>query len=350
MEFAFQASPTRVLFGKGMRARVGEELDRLGVARAMVVTTPSRGHIAGEFARLIGERAGIVYPGAQLHTPFQVTEAALTAVSSVKADGLLVIGGGTAMGMSKMIALRTDLPQVIVPVTFSGSEMSPSQAELERGVKVRHRSAKILPETVIYDPELVKDLPPGIAGPSALNGLAHAVEALYAPDANPLTSAVAEEGVRALGQALPSLGGSADDATWEKALYGAWLAGSCLSMAGMGIHHQLCHAVSGMFLDLSHAEIHGVLLPYTIGHGLAAVPVARKRAARALGRDDVEGAIHELMVGAVEQPSLKAMGLTRAALDKVADAAAKESYDKTKPVSRDQITQMLLAAYEGGPP
>jgi maleylacetate reductase len=350
MEFVFQPSPTRVLFGKGARKRVGEELDRLGIARAMVVTTPSRGDVAGEFARLIGERAGIVYPGAQPHTPFQVTEAALTAVSSVKADGLLVIGGGTAIGMSKMIALRTDLPQVIVPTTFSGSEMSPSQAELERGVKVRHRSPKIQPETVIYDPELVKGLPAGVAGPSALNGLAHAVEALYAPDANPLTSAVAEEGVRALGSAVPKLSGSPDDATFEQALYGAWLAGSCIGMATMGIHHQLCHALGGMFLDLTHANVHGVLLPYTIGHGLAAVPEARKRAARALGRDDVETAVHALMVGAVEQPSLKAMGLTRAALDKVADAAARESYDKTKPVSREQIMQMLVAAYEGGRP
>jgi len=350
MEFAFQASPTRVLFGTGMRAKVGEELDRLGIARAMVVTTPSRGDVGGEFARLIGERAGIVYPGAQPHTPFQVTEAALTAVSSVKADGLLVIGGGTAMGMSKMIALRTDLPQVIVPVTFSGSEMSPAQAELERGVKVRHRSPKILPETVIYDPDLVKGLPSGVAGPSALNGLAHALEALYAPDANPFTAAVAEESVRALGHVLPGLDGTADDATWEKALYGAWLAGACLSMAGMGIHHQLCHALGGMFLDLSHANVHAVLLPYTIGLGLAAVPQARKRAARALGREDVEVAVHELMVGAVAEPSLKAMGLTRAALDKVADAAAKEAYDKTKPVSREQIMRVLVAAYEGGRP
>src|SRR5262245_6955555 len=159
MEFTYEANPQRVIFAPGARSRVGEELDRLGVERAMVVTTPSQADVAAQFARLIGERAGIVYPGAQMHTPTNVTEAALTAVSSVKADGILAIGGGSAVGMSKAIALRTDLPQLVVPVTFAGSEMTPILGETERGEKITQRSPKVLPETVIYDPELVSALP-----------------------------------------------------------------------------------------------------------------------------------------------------------------------------------------------
>lgn len=352
MDFTHQSVPSRVMFGAGASKKVADELDRLGIARAIVVTTPSRGDMAGQFARLIGSRAGIVYPGAQPNTPFQVTEAALTAVSSVQADGILAIGGGTAIGMAKMIALRTDLPQVIVPTTFSGSEMSPSQAELERGVKVRHRSDRILPETVIYDPELVRALPAHVAGPSGLNGMAHAIEALYAGNGNPLISAIAEESVRAFGASLPKIAaGSPADADWELALRGAWLAGSTLAMVSMGVHHKICHALAGIFFELTHADMHSIMLPYTIGAGLAAVPDAQARAARALGSDDVPGAVYSLMVKAVERPSLKQMGLTRAALDKVADAAIEgEPYDRSKPVTRDTILGMLVAAYEGERP
>ena len=146
----------------------------------MVITTPPKADIAATFARMIGERAGIVYPGAQMHTPTNVTEAALTAVSSVQADGILAIGGGSAIGLSKAIALRTDLPQIVIPTTFAGSEMT---ADPRRDRARREADAdepeKILPETVIYDPDLLLELPLTVAGPSAMNAMAHAVEALY---------------------------------------------------------------------------------------------------------------------------------------------------------------------------
>jgi maleylacetate reductase len=349
MNFVYQANPQRVVFAAGARSRAGEELDRLGVSRAMIVTPPPQADSAAAFARLVGDRASIVYPGAQLHTPTNVTEAALTAVSSVKADGILVIGGGTAIGLSKAIALRTDLPQLVVPTTFAGSEMTPILGEMERGVEKTQRSPKVLPETVIYDPDLVAGLPLRVAGPSAMNAMAHAVDALCAGDADPISCLLAEESIRALASALPRLLADPNEAAWTDALYGAWLAGSCLGMVEMGIHHRICQTLAGVF-DLSHADVHCVVLPYTAAFNQITAPDAIRRVARALDGDDAPSALYELMLKAEPRPSLKALGLTRAALDKVADLAAEDSHDKPRHATRDDIFQILLAAYDGKRP
>jgi len=350
MDFIYDANLPRVIFGAGARSRTGEELGRLGVSSAMIVTTPPQAHIAAEFARLVGSRAAIVYPGAQARTPTNVTEAALTAVSSVKADGVLAIGGGTAIGLSKAIALRAGLPQLVLPTTFAGAEMTSILVERERGVALAQRNRRVLPETVIYDPELASALPVPIAGPSAMNAIAHAVEALYAKDGNPLTSLMAEEAIRAVGGALPRLlADRGDKEAWTRTLYGAWLAAACLGSVGMGVHHRLCDALGGMF-DLAHADIHCVMLPYTIAFNSAAAPAAMRRVAAALGGRDAASAAYDLMRQAAVQPSLKAMGLTRAALAKAADAAVAAPCDNPRPVAVENVLELLTAAYEGERP
>jgi alcohol dehydrogenase class IV len=176
--FIFEANPARVIFGQGTRARVAAELDRLGITRAIVLSTPAQAALAAEFARDIGERAAIVYPGAAMHTPVEVTNAAMDAVRSVNCNGILSAGGGSTIGLGKAIALRTDLAQLAVPTTFAGSEMTPIIGETEGGVKTTLRSLKVLPETVLYDPDLFLTMPPTLAGPSGMNASAHSVDAL----------------------------------------------------------------------------------------------------------------------------------------------------------------------------
>jgi maleylacetate reductase len=218
VNFVFEANPARVIFSRGARSRVPEELDRLGITRAIVLSTPPQAALAGEFAREIGHRAAIVYPGAAMHTPVEVTEAALEAVRSVNADGILSAGGGSTIGLGKAIAYRTDLPQLAVPTTFAGSDMTPILGQTEKGVKTTLRSPKVLPETVVYDPDLVTTMPPALAGTSGMNAIAHSVEALYAKDANPVISLMANESMRALGRALPKLAGpSPDIEAWTEA-------------------------------------------------------------------------------------------------------------------------------------
>jgi alcohol dehydrogenase class IV len=350
MDFIHDSSPSRVIFAAGARSKTGEELDRLGASRVMVIATPTQAGLAADLARLIGERAGIVYPGAQLHTPTNVTEAALTAVSSVQADGLVAIGGGTAIGLSKAIALRTDLPQLVIPTTFAGSEMTPTLVETERGVKTTQRSARVLPETVIFDPELVSALPASVAGPSAMNAIANAVEALCAPGGDPLTALMAEESIRALGAALPRILAEAPDKdAWTEALYGSWLAGASIGSTGMGVHHKICDVLVGAF-DLSHADVHCVMAPHTAVFARRAALKAMARIGRALGGEDGPSALYDLMLKAANHDSLRAMGLTRAALEKAADLTLEHPYEEARRATREDILDMLLAAYEGKRP
>jgi alcohol dehydrogenase class IV len=350
MEFVYSALPSRVIFGPGARRKVAEELDRLGITRAIVLSTPDQSLLAGEFARLIGSRVAIVYPGAAQHTPVAVTESALQAVHSVSANGCLAVGGGSTTGLSKAIALRTDLPQVVVPTTFAGSEMTPILGETELGRKTTQSSQKVLPETVIYDPELTATMPKSIAGPSGMNAVAHAVEALYAENRNPVISMMAEESIRAFGRSLPRLVNSAEDlSAHSDALYGAWLAGTCLGAVGMAIHHKICHTLGGTF-DLPHADVHALMIPYSAAYNREAAPEAMARVAAALGGTDGPDALYELMLKVANKHSLAELGMTEADLDKAADIAVQNPYYNPRPITREGIREMLGAAYVGRRP
>lgn len=351
MEFVYTGNPSRVIFGSGSRRQIAEELDRLEIERAIVISTPDQSALAAEIARDIGGRAGIMYPGAAQHTPVEVTESALLAVGSVRADGCLAIGGGSTTGLSKAIAYRTDLPQLVVPTTFAGSEMTPILGETEAGKKTTLSSSKVLPETVIYDPDLTVTMPGFIAGPSGMNAIAHAVEALYAKNANPITTLMAEESIRALGAALPLIveqGAAAKDAHAE-ALYGAWLAGICLGAVGMAIHHKICHTLGGMF-NLNHADVHALMIPYTAAYNRDAAPDAMMRIARALNAEDGPDGIYDLVQRVATKRSLAEMGLTDAGLDAAADQAIQNAYYNPQPVTRDGVREMLQAAFEGRRP
>lgn len=349
MEFVYNANPSRVIFGAGSRAKIGEELDRLGIERAIVISTPDQSALAGEIAQDIGKRAGIMYPGAVQHTPVEVTEAALQAVESVRADGCLAIGGGSTIGLSKAIAYRTDLPQLVVPTTFSGSEMTAILGQTEEDRKTTVTDPKILPETVIYDPELAITMPSFIAGPSGMNAIAHSVEALYAKERNPIISMLAEASIRALGNALPVLMEKPNLSAFSEALYGAWLAGVCLGSVGMAIHHKICHTLGGTF-NLNHADIHALMIPYTAAYNREAAPEAMAAIARALDSDDGPMAIYNLMRRTASKRSLAEMGLTEGDLEKAADIATQNPYYNPRPVTRDGIREILQAAFEGRAP
>ena len=350
MEFIYNANPSRVIFGSGSLSKVAEELDRLGIERAIVISTPEQSALAAEVAKAIGGRAGIMYPGAVQHTPVEVTESALLAVSSVRADGCLAIGGGSTTGLSKAIAYRTDLPQLIVPTTFAGSEMTPILGQTDHGLKTTLTSPKVLPETVIYDPDLTVTMPAFISGPSAMNAIAHSVEALYAKDRNPIISMMAADSIRALGLAVPQLmADPTNRGAHSEALYGAWLAGCCLGAVGMAIHHKICHTLGGAF-NLNHADVHALMIPYTTAYNRDAAPQAMEQIARALGTVDAPRGIFALTQQATRKRSLREMGLSEADLDTAADQAVQNPYYNPRPVTRDGVREMLQAAFEGRAP
>ncbi len=269
LEFTYEAQPARVVFGRGSLARLPDEVARLGLQKALVLSTPSKRALAAQVADRLGDRAIGIYDRAVMHVPIEVAEAGRQEAQRVGADGYVAIGGGTTVGLAKAIALTTGLPIVAIPTTYAGSEMTAVLGITEGGVKRTRSDLRMLPRTVIYDPELTLGLPPGISGTSGMNAIAHCVEALYAANANPITSLMAEEGIRALGASLKLVvRAPADLEARSQALYGAWLGGAALGAVGMGLHHKLCHVLGGSF-DLPHAEVHTLILPQAAAYNRA---------------------------------------------------------------------------------
>jgi maleylacetate reductase len=242
LAFTYQALPSRIVFRVGAIGDLPDEVSKLG-SRALVLSTPEQAELGSDVARRLGEHAAGVYDRAQMHVPIETANAARAVAKALGADCCVAVGGGSTIGLGKAIALEFGLPIVAVPTTYAGSEMTPIWGLTEGGIKRTGRDIRVLPKTVIYDPELTLSLPPQLSGVSGLNAIAHCVEALYARDANPIISLMAEEGIRALAAALPVIADSpANIEARSQALYGAWLAGAALGSVGMALHHKLCHS------------------------------------------------------------------------------------------------------------
>lgn len=348
--FTYTALPARVVFGFGTLALVGDEIRGLGCSRALVLSTPQQRGEAEALAERLGSLAAGVFAQAAMHTPTDVTERAVAAVHELRADCTVAVGGGSTTGLGKAIALRTDLPQIAVPTTYAGSEATPILGETRDGSKTTQRTLKALPEVIVYDVDLTLTLPAALTATSGLNAIAHAVEALYARDGNPLVSSIAEQGIVALARALPVL---ARDPRHREArsdaLYGAWACGTCLGSVGMALHHKLCHVLGGSF-DLPHAETHAIVLPHAAAYNALAAPDAMARVATALGEPDGPDGLFQLARRLGVPASLGAIGMAEADLDRAADLAVANPYWNPRPVERQAVRALLDDAYHGRPP
>ncbi|MEV7734368.1 maleylacetate reductase [Streptomyces sp. NPDC088921] len=345
--FTYEALPMRVVFGAGSLARIPQEAEQLGLRRLLVLSTPVQEKLAVHAETLLG-RAGVGrFSEARMHVPAGIAAAGVRAARETGADGCLAIGGGSTVGLGKAIALETGLPVISVPTTYAGSEMTPVWGLTENGRKRTGRDRTVLPRSVVYDPELTLGLPVGMSVTSGFNAVAHAVEALYAPDASPIVSLMAEEGVRSLATALPAIvEDPLDLQARSDALRGAWLCGACLGATTMSLHHKLCHILGGTF-DLPHAETHTVLLPYVAAFNLPTAPAAEQALSRALATDDVPGHLARTSVELGAPRSLADIGLTQDDLDEVVGQAVGRPYANPRPVTSDALRLLLTAALNG---
>jgi len=350
LRFVYEQPAARVVFGVGALDRLAEEVQRLGARRVLVLATPSKRHEAEEVARRLGPLAAGVFAEAAMHVPIEKARAARDMAKRLDADCCVTLGGGSTTGLGKAVALDSGLAIVAVPTTFAGSEMTPFYGLTEGGVKRTGRDRKVQPKTVIYDPTLTRTLPPKIAGPSGMNAIAHCVEALYAQDANPVISLLAAEGIRSLARSLPIVVREpANLDACSEALYGAWLAGTSLAATGMAIHHKLCHTLGGSF-NLSHADVHAVVLPHATAFNRDAAPEAMRIAAEALGAEDAPQGLQELALSIGAPIALKDIGMPRDGLDRAARLATENPYYNPRPIDYSSVRQLLEDAYQGNRP
>ncbi|PXY18876.1 maleylacetate reductase [Prauserella muralis] len=349
-EFVHESRPGRVVFAVGARTRLAEEVDRLGLRRLIVVCTPEQADLAAELTLPLRDRIAALHPHATRHVPTAVAATAVARSREASADGCIAVGGGSAIGLAKAIAKDTGLPSVAVPTTYAGSEMTPIWGLTGADRKTTGRDPRVLPSTVLYDPALTLTLPSRLSLTSGINALAHAAEALYAPDGSPITALMAAESARALAGALPRVAADPRDLEARSdALYGAWLAGSVLGATTMSLHHKLCHVLGGAF-DLPHAETHTAILPHVLAFNLPAAARARTALESAFGAADPGGHLFHLAEDLGAEMSLAALGMPEDGVDTVVAQALATPYANPRPVTETDLRAMVGNALTGEAP
>ncbi|KAF7590466.1 hypothetical protein BBP40_002810 [Aspergillus hancockii] len=349
--FEYNANPGRVVFGSGTLWKLPDEISRLNLKAPLILSTPQQvGQAENVRDVLKGQVAGI-FSEATMHTPTYITDKALEYANAQNADLVISIGGGSTIGLGKAISIRTGLPHICIPTTYAGSEMTPILGETADGLKKTRSDPKILPGTVIYDVDLTMTLPPTMSATSGVNAIAHAVEALYARNTNPVINLMAVEGTRALASALPEIvENPTSQSARSLAQYGAWLCGTCLGSVGMSVHHKLCHTLGGSF-NLPHAETHTAVLPHAISYNAPKIPGAMKKLAEALPEsngDAIQG-LNILLTKLKVKRGLKYFGMKEEDIDKVADIAVSNPYWNPREIERAPIRELIRRVWAGEP-
>ncbi|KPM40143.1 Maleylacetate reductase [Neonectria ditissima] len=347
--FEYVGTTHRVVFGSGTLQQLPLELQKMKAKAVLVLSTPEQTSLAETVRGIIGTTCAAIFSEATMHTPTNVTEKALSMASNHNIDGIVSVGGGSTIGLGKAISVRTGLPHLCIPTTYAGSEMTPILGETEGRRKVTRRDAKILPPSVLYDVDLSKTLPIGLTVHSGINAIAHAVEALYSANTNPIIDLMACEGIRSLCEALPILQADAsNDEARYKALYGAWLCGMCLGSVDMALHHKLCHTLGGTF-NLPHAQTHVIVLPHALAYNSTATPRAMKRLADALpdSNGDAVRGINILYQRLEINLSLKDLGMPESGIDEAADVAISNPYKNPRDLDGKAIRELIRRAWAG---
>ncbi len=341
--FTHEGRATRIVFGAGARARAAEELDRMGATRALLVGSS---RLLEDARARLGARVAAAIDGAVMHVPVEVAHRACAQASESRADAVVAWGGGSTIGLAKAVAKETGLPILALPTTYAGSEMTSIWGLTQEGKKLTGRDPRVRPKTVVYDPELLSTLTQPKAAASGLNAVAHATEALYAKNVDPLTRLLARESVAKLAGHLPRAGTTHELSFVAEALYGAWLAGTCLDQARMGLHHKICHVLGGTF-GLPHAETHAVILPHVVVYNREAAPEAMAELARALDAEEAPAALFALARRLGVPSSLASLGMKRENLDAATSLVLEDPYPNPRPIDFDSIRELLAGAFRG---
>ncbi len=339
-----------VRFGRGIRHEIKGVLAELDCERALLLSTPQQSSAAMDLASgLNGHIAGI-YSRAAMHTPVDVSEDALRHAKEVQADCFIALGGGSTTGLGKALALRTDLPQIVIPTTYAGSEATPILGQTENGVKTTLTDPKVLPEVILYDPELVVTLPASMTVTSGLNAMAHAAEALYARDRTESSTKLAIDGLAAFVDALPKVLADPNDLeAREQTLRGAYACGAVLGAVGMALHHKLCHTLGGSF-DLPHAETHAIVLPHAVHFNAVAVPEQLAPINSLLGGNEPGAALWTFAKSLGAPLALRDLGVSETDLDRATEIALSKPYWNPREITASGIRALLQNAWSGEAP
>ncbi|KAH0282692.1 putative maleylacetate reductase [Aureobasidium namibiae CBS 147.97] len=349
--FIYTSTPSRVIFGQGKVSTLPQEAEALGVSKCLILCTKFQIKEAEMLTKLLGDKAVGIFDNATMHTPISITDEALDLAKSLNADSVVSIGGGSTIGLGKAISFKTKLPHICIPTTYAGSEMTPILGQTVDGKKTTESHPDIKPNVVIYDVDLTMTLPVEMSMTSSVNAIAHAVEALYAPDTNPIIQLLAQDGVRALASALPEIKTNPlSIPARTKAQYGAWLCAICLGSTKMALHHKICHVLGGTF-NLPHADTHTAVLPHALAFNAPATPRAMELLAEALpeGKGDAVKGMNILLEKLGMQMDLKRFGMKESDIEIGVQQTLSNAYSNPRKIEEGPIREMIRRCWAGEP-
>jgi alcohol dehydrogenase class IV len=286
-----------------------------------------------------------------MHVPVEVADRARRAAAEHDIDALVSVGGGSTTGLAKAVALTTGLPVVAVPTTYAGSEATPVWGLTEGAKKTTGTDRRVLPKVIVYDAALTMSLPVEMSVASGLNALAHCVDSMWAPSADPVNAAFAAEGIRSLAAGLPRVVADPMDLDGrEHALYAAYLSATAFASAGSGLHHKICHVLGGKY-NLPHAQTHATVLPYVLAFNGPAAPDAERRIAAAFGATAALDGLVALKQELNAPHALADYGFTEDSIAEAAEAIL-PSVPPSNPrqVTAADLRALLRAAWSGSDP
>jgi maleylacetate reductase len=348
--FTHETLPQRVAFATGAGPEIARaEVEALGGERVMLIASPRDAGLADRFAAELP--VALRHDEVVMHVPVEVAERAREAAAAASVDVLVSVGGGSATGLAKAVALTTGLPVVAVPTTYAGSEATPVWGLTSDGTKTTGVDRRVLPRSVVYDAALLQSLPGDLAVASGLNALAHGVDSMWAPRTDPIVRALAGEGIRGLAVGLRRVVADPADVTGiEQTLAGGYLAAVAFAGAGSGIHHRICHVLGGMF-DLPHAPTHAVVLPHVLALNAPHAPESAARIAAALDAPTATVGLAALRADLDAPRALRDLGMPEdgimAAVGPIRQAVPPGN---PAPVDEAALTALLRAAWEGREP
>jgi maleylacetate reductase len=355
MRFIHDNLPQRVCFGSGEApANLRRQIENLGASRVMVIAAKDEALLADEVTA--GLPVALRHDDVVMHVPVEVAERARQAAATAGADALVSVGGGSTTGLAKAIALTSGLPVVAVPTTYAGSEATPVWGLTEGARKTTGIDPIVLPKVIVYDATLTMTLPVPMSVASGLNALAHCVDSMWAPNADPINAAFAAEGIRSLAAGLPRVVADPLDLEGrEQALYAAYLSATAFASAGSGLHHKICHVLGGAY-NLPHAQTHAIVLPYVLAFNAPAAPEAERRIAQSFdagpfGAGTAIGGLQALRQELDAPRALRDFGFAEDAIPDAADAILPAvPPSNPRPVTAEDLRRLLRAAWSGADP
>ena len=350
MRFVHDSLPQRVCFGSGeAAANLSNEIGNLGASRVMLIAAPAESDLADTVATDVP--VALRHDDVVMHVPVEVADRARQAAAEHDIDALVSVGGGSATGLAKAVALTTGLPVVAVPTTYAGSEATPVWGLTEGAKKTTGTDRRVLPKVIVYDAALTMSLPVDMSVASGLNALAHCVDSMWAPSADPVNAAFAAEGIRSLAAGLPRVVADPMDLDGrEHALYAAYLSATAFASAGSGLHHKICHVLGGKY-NLPHAQTHATVLPYVLAFNGPAAPDAERRIAAAFGATAALDGLVALKQELNAPHALADYGFTEDSIAEAAEAIL-PSVPPSNPrqVTEADLRSLLRAAWSGSDP